>query len=193
MGEHYRAAETLRQAIIFGDRDEIFKPSRKLVYLSNVDELPPDWRAPVERMQRSAERLKDSTDMPTAAAAMADVGTSCGWCHERLGGPRVKLGAPPASDGSLHARMKRHAWAVERLWEGLYVPSSEAWSTGLAALSHEPFAANVLHDRGVYARSAADDFEKALTAAPGSDDPSKQAATYARLLTTCATCHLAEP
>ena len=191
MKEHFKAANTIRLAVIAGNREEIFKPSRKLVYLSNVEELPPAWQGPVQRMQDSAERLKDSNDMVAAAAAMADIGTSCGLCHQKLGGPHAGVQAPPSSDGSLRARMQEHAWATERLWEGLYVPSSEAWNAGMAVLTTKPFPDEVLHERGVYARSAAQDFAKVLAAAPRGTKVEEKAATYAKLLTTCATCHLA--
>jgi mono/diheme cytochrome c family protein len=193
MQEHFKSANAIRLAVIAGNRDEIFKPSRKLVYLSDVEELPPSWQGPVQRMQNSAERLKDSNDMATAAAAMADVGTSCGLCHQKLGGPHSELQAPPSSNGSLVERMQQHAWATERLWEGLYVPSSEAWSAGIAVLTDRPFPDEVLRERGVYARSAAQDFAKVVATAPREANAEQKAAVYAKLLTTCAACHLAPP
>lgn len=193
MKEHFKSANAIRLAVIDGNRDEIFKPSRKLVYLSDVEELPPDWQGPMKRMQDSAERLKDSHDMATAAAAMADIGTSCGLCHQQLGGPHADVQAPPSSNGSLLDRMHQHAWATERLWEGLYVPSIEAWNAGIAVLTDKPFPDEVLHERGVYARSAAQDFQKVIATAPREAKAEEKATIYAKLLTTCAACHLAAP
>jgi cytochrome c553 len=192
MKEHFDAADAIRQAVIAGSRYGIFKPARKLIYRTDVLELPPDWRGPMARMQDAAWRLNESNDMTSAAGAMADVGTSCGYCHERLGGPSVSPTSPPASDGSTKDRMQQHAWATERLWEGLYVPSTEAWNAGIEVLSAEPFPKEVLERRGLYARSAADDFTEIVARAPRPAGAQDRASVYAKLMATCAVCHLAE-
>jgi hypothetical protein len=190
MKEHFDAADAIRQAVIAGSRYGIFKPARKLIYRTDVLELPPDWRGPMARMQDAAWRLNESNDMTSAAGAMADVGTSCGYCHERLGGPSVSPTSPPGSDGSMKDRMQQHAWATERLWEGLYVPSPDAWNAGIEVLSAEPFPAEVLEHRGVYARSAADDFTEIVARAPRPAGAQDRASVYAKLMATCAVCHL---
>ncbi|HEY0462667.1 MAG TPA: hypothetical protein VGC79_00590 [Polyangiaceae bacterium] len=87
--------------------------------------------------------------------------------------------------------MARHSWAVERLWEGLYVPSSAAWKSGAKALQEDPFPEEVLKRGGVYARSAAKDFRAVVAQAPAKETPRERAALYAGLLGTCASCHIA--
>ena len=85
--------------------------------------------------------------------------------------------------------MKRHAWASERLWEALAVPSDDAWNAGAKALSSDPFPQEVLKDGGVEARSAASDFAKLVAKAPAKKTTKDRAALYAELLVTCGTCH----
>jgi hypothetical protein len=86
--------------------------------------------------------------------------------------------------------MFRHAWAAERLWEGLTAPSDDAWQAGAAALAHAPTAApktrnalpsavldglNVVRELGAQGANA--------------DTPELKERVYARLLVTCAQCH----
>jgi hypothetical protein len=47
MREHFAAAKAIRQAVITGKQEDIFKPARTLVYLSDVKELPPEWQGPI--------------------------------------------------------------------------------------------------------------------------------------------------
>jgi hypothetical protein len=87
--------------------------------------------------------------------------------------------------------MQRHAWATERLWEGLYVPSDEAWDAGAKALSAAPFPSDVLKQGGTYARTAAADFARLVVKAPAKRTPLDRAGLYAELLLTCGSCHRA--
>jgi len=63
----------------------------------------------------------------------------CGACHKAAGGPRANVEAAPASGGSVEARLRRHVWATERLWEGIVVPSDASWKLGADGLLGEPF------------------------------------------------------
>jgi cytochrome c553 len=190
MRVHYEDTELIRSAVIAGRPEDTGRPAESLLELLDIDELPPAWVEPMERMQASARRVKDSSDVPGVAAATADIGTSCGWCHQKLGGPTVEVTEPPADDGSLDSRMKRHVWATERLWEGLYVPSTDAWERGAHVLSTSPFPPEILKKGGLYAKSAAADFAKLAAVAPKKTTTADRAALYAQLLGTCATCHL---
>lgn len=191
MGNHFGEADLIRIAVIAGRLADAIKPAHKLLYASEVESLPVTWKGAVQRMQDSAERLKGSNDMVMAAASTADIGTSCGYCHQRLGGPTVPQLTPPSSDRSVEGRMAQHVWATERLWEGLYVPSLDAWNAGMEILSSAPFPDEVFQQRGMYARTAADDFARIVARAPRKAGAEAQAETYAALLATCATCHLA--
>ena len=103
----------------------------------------------------------------------------------------MEVAAAPDAGDSLSSRMKQHAWATERLWEGLYVPSAAAWDAGAKVLAHGQFPEEVLKKGGVYARSAAADFRKAAARASKMRSSASRAALYAELLGTCATCHIA--
>jgi cytochrome c553 len=143
-------------------------------------------------MQQAAKRVTDGSTTARTAAAAADLGVACGQCHLQQGGPTVKSEPPPPEGMTLEQRMKRHAWATERLWEGIVVPSGDAWDAGSKALVHTPFPDQVLR-RGAAARTAATDFDKLVTQASSRKTMDERAALYAGLLLTCGTCHRAKP
>lgn len=192
MKAHFEDALLIRQAVIRGDPERASDPAAVLKDLQDdLDALPKGWRGYVERMRDSARRITDSTNSAQAAAAAADLGVTCGMCHEKHGGPKASTEPAPPEGTTLESRMKRHVWANERLWEGLFVPSSEAWTAGARALSGTPFSKEVLTRGGVHARSAASEFSKLVASAPAKKTADERAALYAQLLVTCGACHVA--
>lgn len=191
MREHFTQAEVIRHAVVSGKPRDAVQPALALGGTADIANLPTAWRASLERMRTAASRVQNSSDLAEAAAGTADIGTACGGCHESQGGPKVNVGQAPAVENSVVSRMARHSWAMERLWEGLYVPSSAAWKAGAKTLQGDPFPPEVLERGGVYARSAAKDFKSLSAQASLKETPKDRAALYAGLLGTCATCHLA--
>lgn len=191
MRAHFKDALLIRQAVIAGTPERAANPATVLALIESLDDLPPGWRDFVERMQQTARRITNSTGSAQAAAAAADLGVACGQCHEQQGGPAVSSEPPPALGTSIEQRMTRHVWATDRLWEGLVVPSSEAWNAGAKALVDAPFPPEVLQQGGVHARSAASDFKKLVAQAPIKKTVEERAALYAELLVTCGSCHRA--
>lgn len=191
MRAHFKDALLIRQAVIAGTPDQAVEPAKILAVIENLDDLPPGWRTHVERMQQAARRIANSTSTASVASAAADLGVACGQCHQQLGGPAVSSEPPPPAGATTEQRMKRHAWAAERLWEGLVVPSSKAWNAGATALIDTPFPDDVMR-RGVDARTAATDFKALVEQAPTEKVVEERAALYAALSMTCATCHRAD-
>lgn len=192
MQAHFQDALLIRKAVIAGTPEQAANPATVLTLIQNLDDLPAGWREYVERMQRAAKRVTDSTSAAQTAAATADLGVSCGLCHQKLGGPATSSEPAPAEGTTVEARMKRHAWATERLWEALVVPSNKSWDEGAKALSVSPFPPEVLARGGVHARSAATDFGKLTARAPAAKSIEDKAQLYSELLITCGICHRAQ-
>jgi mono/diheme cytochrome c family protein len=191
MQAHFTDALLIRKAVIAGTPERASRAAEALAKDENLDGLPAGWRPSGERMQQIARRINDSTSASQAAGATADLGLTCGGCHRQRGGPKASTEpAPPEGEG-LAERMQRHAWATERLWEGLTVPSSEAWNAGAKVLNASPFPAKMLVQGGVRARSAASDFAKLVAKAPAKKTDEERAALYAELLVVCGGCHRA--
>jgi hypothetical protein len=191
MQAHFKDALLIRQAVIAGTPENAAEPARALTHIQEADRLPESWRGFVDRMQEVAGRIQESTLVSRAAAATADLGVSCGLCHQQRGGPHASKEPAPAEGTTIESRMRRHAWATERLWEGLYVPSDDAWDAGAKALGAAPFPSEVLKQGGVYGRTAARDFARLVVKAPAKRTPRDRAELYAGLLLTCGSCHRA--
>jgi cytochrome c553 len=189
MRAHFKDALLIRQAVIAGKPEEAVEPAKVLSVIESLDDLPPGWQSFVERMQQAARHVVHGAGMAQVAAATADLGVACGQCHRQQGGPTFSNEPPPADGPSVEQRMKRHVWATERLWDGLVIPSNEAWTIGSRALVDSPFPEEVLKPGGAPARSAAADFQKLVAQAPAKNTAEQRAALYAQLLVTCGTCH----
>jgi hypothetical protein len=191
MRMHFKETAQIRTAIINGSLPETVAPAAALGKMEGLGTVPAAWRPSIDAMQGAARRIGQSSDMPGAAAALADVGAACGSCHRGLGGPKGKFDPAPTGDDSMSGRMKRHVWATERLWEGLYVPSDASWKAGVDALSGEPFAKDLLDKGGVHARSSAARFKTLVATAGSKQKVDDRAKLYAALLETCSACHIA--
>lgn len=191
MQAHFTDALLIRKAVIAGTPDRASRAAEALATSENLEGLPTGWRPFVERMQQIARNINDSTSAAQAAGATADLGVACGGCHQQRGGPKASNEAAPPEGEALSERMQRHAWATERLWEGLTVPSGDAWNAGAKVLTSSPFPAKMLTRGGVRARSAASDFAKLVAKAPAKKTVEERAALYAELLVVCGGCHRA--
>lgn len=191
MKAHFTDALLIRQAVIDGRPDLASNPATVIANAQTVDKAPDGWRPFILDMQQTAQRITDASTPAVVAAAAADLGVACGACHVKFGGPEPSKDAPPARGETVESRMAHHAWATERLWEALSVPSDAAWYAGAKELSTDPFPAEILKEGGVNARSAAADFVKLVAKAPAKKSMPDRAALYAELLVTCGTCHQA--
>jgi hypothetical protein len=88
--------------------------------------------------------------------------------------------------------MQRHQWAAERLWDGLVVPSDEAWQAGALALSEAPLAPQELTP-GKSPVPKVGEMEQMVHAlarqALDADRAEVRAHVYGQVLAACAACH----
>jgi cytochrome c553 len=189
MRAHFKETTAIRRAVIRGSISETVSPASALGEMKELGTIQPKWKPAIDALKASAQRFGQSPDVPAAAAAVADMGVACGKCHTAAGGPKLTVGAAPEAGTTVESRMKRHAWANDRLWEGLFGPSDAAWKAGVDALGGGPFPKEVLAKGGVHGRSAATRFEKLVATAGEKKSAEDRAKLYASLLETCSGCH----
>ena len=189
MRAHFSETELIRAAVIRGNPSAAIGPAKSLTKMDEMGKMPASWKPTLSAMQKAVARIKNSPDIPAVAAATADLGVACGSCHKKGEGPKVEVGSPPEAGSTVKSQMRRHAWANERLWEGLYVPSDDAWKAGVDALKGDIFPKDAL--KGVHARSAVATLKRVVESAGSKKTPQDRAATYAQILETCAACHTA--
>lgn len=157
-----------------------------------------------------AEQVRDGSDLEEACMAFARLSYTCGQCHHALDrGPPIKL--DPAPDGEdLTTHMRRHYWAVERMWEALLSDSPKTFQRAARRLVEAPLQGRTKPDaetpRGT-TRLAYEVHDLAFAAAvegspakgdyvlaagePREAKPTTrdQAEIFGQLLSACSQCH----
>lgn len=185
MYAHFNQVGEIQAALVAGDVDGTRAPARWLA-THRESEFPAAGDEALEMMRTEARVIQGQENLLEVGRSVGRLGVACGACHEALdGGPTVRIEQAPASSRNGASHMQRHAWAVERLWEGLFAPSDAAWAAGAGALAGMPLdfgandQANQLGKR-VHALSA-----QAREAHTAKD----RAEVYGQLMETCALCH----
>lgn len=192
MHDHDKHGAALRDAIARADLDAARREAKVLSDLRIEGPIDPTWRRRLDAMNAAASRLVEAKDLGQASLRLSDLARTCGDCHATLGGPGPIVGTPPAEASGAVPRMKRHYWAAARLWEGLVVPSDDAWKVGASVLADAPLEPEALTPGmtpvpkvGALARSVRDVAKKAS----GATSPADRATAYAEVISSCSTCH----
>ena len=129
-----------------------------------------------ERVSRAADALAHAGDLDDALRKTALLSAGCAACHTAVSA-RLRLQPPPPVPEQ--PVMARHAWAADRLWEGMIAGDTDRWRRGLAVLADSPFGSPP---------SRLPSFAQAQLASY-STDPELRADAYGKILHECATCH----
>ena len=194
MAGHFETAGELYAAVAAGDLSRVRTAGEELLTRETGAGMPARAQDRLDELRAFTRLATGAPDVSAAAHAVARVGATCGSCHRAMKrGPTYQVSSSPPEGGNpVAARMLRHQWAADRLWEALVGPSDEAWSAGVAALSDAPLFTDELtrdvaqyeavtrlawtvHDVGARARTVR--------------DLGDRADLFADLLSTCAHCH----
>ena len=198
MHDHFMIAVYARDAVIDGDLRAASEPLQTLADYAYKEVVPGGWMRGIAQLQAAARLTASAKNVTAAAAGVAVMARVCGECHTaqghklELADERVEIETPKSD--LMPERMFRHAWAAERLWEGLMAPSDQTWRAGAAALAHAPVIAPKPRT------TASKDYKSPLPALrePGpragyAKGAQERADVYALILSTCAVCHAATP
>jgi hypothetical protein len=189
MEEHSVRAFAIKDAIAKGDLDRAKLDARWLAESEWTPNLRKDWHPEMQMMRAGARSITEAPDLGRAAYGLARVANGCASCHVRVAvPPKVPEDAPP-DDGAPRGQI--HAWAMNRMWQGLTVPSDEAWLAGARLLTLVPL------DPDMSTVTAEVSAEPALLALRAHElgtlarvvDVDRRGAIFAEVLVTCAHCH----
>ena len=138
MQGHERHGDAMRDAVARGDLDGAKAEAKLLAELRIEGPTGGLWKQMFDAMKAAATRSTSATDVKDAGRDVGLVASTCGDCHTRFGRPGILIEPPGALSPGVRASMQRHQWATERLWDGLVVPSDDAWNAGALALSEAP-------------------------------------------------------
>jgi mono/diheme cytochrome c family protein len=186
MQRHFDDLKTVERMLIDGHFEDAKTLAFMLTKPSGDSGLKP-WDEQSRDVVAEARALTAARDIPDALRRLTRVSAACASCHlSAQSAPVFRTPSrPPQDQPTTAARMARHAWAVDRLWEGMVAASDHHWRAGLDVLRATPVPSSPRPELGermqVLARGA---FVK--TATTTLED---RAASYAEMLGVCAGCH----
>lgn len=192
MQDHFDHATAIHAAVIEGDVEACLESARWIVEHEQIN-APSSWDSHLVSMRSTAQQLIDAPGIGAAADAASRLTRTCGSCHSAYAPQATFTASPaPADDPQLVPHMLRHNWAIERMWEGLTMPSVEAWNLGAQELSGTPVSMDAMS-----IQEGEEDAVSALAhrvhqlAAQGANEVGwgGRTAVYGELLATCAACH----
>jgi len=193
MVEHFARARSLRDAVIAGELEDLRGPATWLKGQIDATSFPAPWRVHVAEVQAAAAGLMTTESIAGAAAEVAAMAGACGACHASLqSGPKLTIPPLPEPVPGTNAHMIRHQWAAERMWEGLVIPSEEAWTIGAAALAEAPLAVEHLTENVELPEEVlamGERVHKLGQTGMSTRDWAGRARIYSEFIAACATCH----
>ena len=186
MHENFDLVRAVEKLLVRGKLDEAQNLASGIARAPDEPGLAPFAPQAIEVRARASVVAKASS-IAEALRAEAKLAAACASCHADAGvSPEFRSAAqPPPDKPTVDARMARHLWATDRLWEGLVGDADDSWRAGLDVLAATPLPWKTLDkDRaplGKQLQRLADDARKTAH-----DD---RARAYGEILVTCAACH----
>lgn len=188
MHENFGLVQQISRLLVHGKLDAARELAQAMAIAPDEPGLAP-FATQAARVRERAARIASAKSIDTALRAEARLAEACASCHvEANVRPELAGSAtPPPDQPTIDARMARHLWAADRLWEAMLDDNDELWQAGLDVLAATPLPAATLGDRAPYAKQLqrlADEARKLPNVGV-----TERATTYGELLVTCARCH----
>jgi len=192
MHENFDLLRAIEKLLVRGKLDEVRLLARGIAEAPDEPGMAA-WAKQATLVRERAAALATAPDAGEACRREARLAVACAGCHVDAGAsPEFRSpGQVPPDRPTIEARMTRHLWATDRLWEGIVGPSDEAWRQGLDVLAATPLS-SVQDVDGGFARRLqrlADRARVQQATATAND----RAHSYGEILTTCTGCHTAKP
>jgi cytochrome c553 len=192
MHENFDLLRAIEKLLLRGKRDEATALARAI---SEAPDEPGLGELEVHaiRVRDLAAALARAPSIDEACAREARLAVACAGCHTATGVTPALSSVPalPPDRPTIDARMARHVWATDRLWEAAVGGGDEPWAKGLEVLAAAPlpFRAS-MDDRAGLAKQLQRLASSALKRRT-TDNLAERGRAYGEILTVCATCHMA--
>ena len=196
MHEHFDHVTAIMAAVVVGETETVAERADALALRKTVPDYPESWRPHVEQMLREADLLREVKSLPEAAASAARLASACGNCHTETGAkPEFGDVMLPSDEETLSARMERHQWAVDRMWEGIVGPSDVSWERGASVFVGAPGCGPEFGDDEAGRRlgSLCEQVNVLGRRAATATNADARRQVYGEFLATCSACHAAQP
>jgi cytochrome c553 len=193
MKAHFVRAMKMQDAVLSGNLGAAQVQARWLAS-HDKEEAPEGWHPYLKTFQTQASAVANAASIDDAAAAVAQIARACGDCHA-ANHAKPKFGSSPVigKAANVKAHMTAQLEALDRLWDGLVIPSDKAWTEGAGLLAHVAVPQKALQKEGLDKADSATllaETLRRLSSSAAKAGKSDRPQTYAQLLTTCVACHV---
>ena len=192
MTDHFGAIREIQVGVVRGLLDHV---KERGVWLAGHLQAPgyEDRTVELAVLHAEATTLAAANDLARAARQAARLGGACGSCHvASRAAVELVHDELPRPTTTLAARMRRHGWASDRMWEGLVAPSKDLWRLGAQTLVDAPLIEDPRLDvmpRAAEVKALALRVRRLARAAVAGRDAARRVEIYGELLATCSSCH----
>jgi len=189
MHASFDTARGIERLLIRGKLDDARYFAQLLATEPDVPGLAP-WAKQIALVRERAAAVAAAPGIDEACRREARLAEACAGCHADASAQPEFQPPPalPADQQTVAARMARHQWATDRIWEGMVGDAGDAWRAGLDVLAEAPLPWPKLgSDRMGLARRLQQLADQARH--PAKDDLGERARLYGEILVTCAACH----
>jgi hypothetical protein len=192
MKDHEKHGAAMRDAVARNDLAGAKREARVLAGMHLEGSIDPVWKTKLDAMNIAASRVAGAQDIKEAAHDLGGVAKTCGDCHTMLNRPGPAVSSFEARGSGAGPMMMQHEWAANRLWDGLAVPSDDAWKAGARTLSSVPLAPEVLTPGKSPVPKVGAMIERVHElgrTAERADSVDARVQIYGETMSTCADCH----
>lgn len=130
-----------RDALIAGRLDDA-RAHLAAIRAGLPEAAPPADAAHIAALRAAVELALSDDTLPELALGAATAARACGACHAAHAAGPPLAPTPPLPEGAQQtALMRRHAWAADRMWEGLLAGAPDRWAVGAGSLLEHPLRA----------------------------------------------------
>lgn len=151
------------------------------------------WARQTTAVRKRAAELAQAPGLDEACRRAARLAEACADCHVDAGAVPVFDEPPPLppDQDNVAARMARHTWAAERMWEGMIGNADKPWREGVEILAQAPLQFPALGSDRVALAKRLQQLAGQARQKQSIDTLPERARIYGEILVTCATCHTA--
>jgi len=192
MQHHFADACALHDAVVRGDLDAMREAAGRIAThdpVADAEDFAPEL---VQSMRTHAADAQTAQTLGPAVFAAGKLGVTCGECHSKSEAKVTfaSVPKPPADDEDIRGHMARHAWAANRMWEGLVAGDTARWNQGVNELAEPPLPMAVFGaDAPETAQKASEMVHELGASGLTATDQVARGKVYTQLLSSCSQCH----
>jgi cytochrome c553 len=190
MHENFDLLRAIEKLLIRGRLEEAKSFARAIAEAPDEPGLGP-WAQHAALVRDRAARLASASGIADGCRRAADLAEACASCHASAGvAPEFRSpGRIPPDRPTLEARMTRHLWATDRLWEGIVGAADDSWRDGLDVLAATPLREPQISGERLPLARQLQALARQARMRLRTDTLHDRARSYGEILVICSGCH----